>query len=504
MKQIRKRRIVEIYFVLYLAALILILPDTGNKDKSGKGTGIQIFQPEFVILPEKTTLTCRVLLDSLGPKILSIDSVNTIFYTGDVEDVRFEFFIQDQSLRNTLTLSSDKKPFSKHFRLEQNERQAALFYWTPPMSETYSKTYLVRVVGTAKTKKPDASITTPVNDNEGGKVVKYSAQFSLLVIYVNAPGGNPLFAQVMSRLNKIDTSFQMTQPFQSLIPQIQTGKLSMFVKYNDIKQVAYQRWINSIYVSNANPIKDLSAKEVSVKLDPPNNDGKAEIFDVKDDEIIMHGITPSSGRMKVEVKIRRKSDGSEASETFNVVPQPLEQPEYERFMYPEIAYYIDPKLPLIGREIRAQITDGNNVRAQSVKGEKFRFMPNESDVDKIFYLERFLDNQLFGERLPIRVLNYSEPLIVDIMQRSKNEVEVITKSYGFQSKYRNEVDNFIVDGNARYQDQRGKINEQDKTFPVVTQYFKFYPDNPDKPFHFKIIAVDKRGRKSMPKVFRGE
>ena len=501
-----KRRTIEIYFILYLAALIFLLPDGSEVFRTGKGTGIKVFQPEFVLLPDTPTLTCRAIFDSSGTKIISLDSVNTIFYSGDVEDVKFDFIVEDQTLKNSLTLNSESKPTTKFFRIEEHrDKQAAFFYWTPPTHDQFSKIYLVKVIATAKTKKPDPNVNSQIEKKNEGKIVKFTTQFSLFVMYANDQGGNPIFIQNYPRPSIIDTSAFASYQFQSQFAQPPSGKITMFLTQTEIKQIASQRWVNPITITNINLLKDLPSnfKILSVKCFPPDNGGKAEIYSIKEDQIVVRGITPSFGWMKVEVKVFRRYDSKDATEDFKVTPVEIEQPEFDKFMYPDISYTIDPKLPLIGNEIKVIITDGKNIKAQSQRGEKIRFTPDDIDVDKVLYLERYIDAELFGTKYQIRILPYSEPYIVDIQQKSASEVEVITRSFGVNNKSRNEVDRFIVEGNAQYRDLRGQISEkQEKSFPVVTQYFKFSPANPDKPFHFKITAIDKRGRKSLPKVWR--
>jgi hypothetical protein len=502
----RKKRLVEIYFILYLSALLFLLPDGKNVNKDGTGTGIQIYQPSFVLLPEKNTLICRVALDSTGPKVISLDSINTVFYTGDVEDVFFEFIVEDQSLNNSIKLTSNAKPESKFFRFEQNDkRHAAIFKWEPPLQEVSSKTFVVKVIATAKKRTPDKTINAQKSTENASKTVKYSTQFSLLLIYLNAPGGNPVFSQNIYTSPLNDTAYQFTLPFQNIVPQLPTGKINMFALYSDIKQIAGQRWTNYINVSNANLLKDLTPEGVRIKYSPRNTGGKAEIYNIKDGQITLRGLTPSHGRMKVEVSITRKYDGEEKTVTFNVSPQPFEEPDYQKIVYPEIVYEIKPNLPPdIGKNVYALIRDeNNNIRARSQKGETFTFSPNTLDVNKVFYLERYIDNVLFGEKYPISVMNYPKPKIVDIQSKSNNEAEVITRAYGIKDKTRNEIEKFIVEGNAVYQDLRGKITKKhEKSYPVTIQYFRFKRKDPNKPFSFKIIAVDRIGNKSQAKFLR--
>jgi len=501
MNRNKKRRLVEIYFILYLSALLFLLPDGKKDNVDGIGTGIQIYQPSFNLIPEKNTLICRVVLDSAGPRIMYLDSVNTIFYTGDVEDVNFEFTVEDQTINSSFTLSSNENTQNKFFSFTQNDdRHAAQFRWSPPLQEISSKTYVVKISAIAKKK---SIVNSSEDEDVTSKTVKNTAQFSLLLIYLNEPGGNPLFTQTYYTSVLEDTSYQFTMPFQNLVPSIPTGKINMFSASSDIRQIAGQRWVNTVIVSNMNLKNDITSRGIEIEYSPKNIGGKAEIYDIRDDEIIIQGITPSYGKMKVKVSATRKYDGSEKYVTFNVSPEAFEIPDYERYMYPEITYEIDPKLPEIGQDVTAVIKNGNSIRAKSQKGEKFKFTPSNIDIDEVFYLERYIDKELLGEKYPIRVLQYPQPEIVDIQRISDREIEVITRSYGLKNKTRNEVESFEVDGNAVYRDLRGKITEnREKSFPVTIQYFLFSPEDPDKPFSFKITAKDRIGSKSLPKIYR--
>ncbi len=97
----KKRRNVEIYFVLYLAALILLIPGK-ESDKTAQTDefGSPLYQLDFNLKAEKSTLNYVFFVDSLGIHLENADSVNYIFHTGDVEDVRYEFIVEDLLRRN--------------------------------------------------------------------------------------------------------------------------------------------------------------------------------------------------------------------------------------------------------------------------------------------------------------------------------------------------------------------------------------------------------------------
>ncbi|MFN3782046.1 MAG: hypothetical protein ACK4SO_07715, partial [Candidatus Kapaibacteriota bacterium] len=114
----RKRRIVEIYFILYLAALVFILPESSFKPKdSNNAEVIGDFQSSFTLIPEKSSLVCNIIVEPTGYRITKIDSSNVIFYTGDFEDIQFEFTIEDQSTNRSVTLRADKNYSAKYFRV---------------------------------------------------------------------------------------------------------------------------------------------------------------------------------------------------------------------------------------------------------------------------------------------------------------------------------------------------------------------------------------------------
>jgi hypothetical protein len=51
----RKKRVIEIYFVLYLAALILLIPQSKKEEENGKHNAEnRIFQLPFNLKAEKT------------------------------------------------------------------------------------------------------------------------------------------------------------------------------------------------------------------------------------------------------------------------------------------------------------------------------------------------------------------------------------------------------------------------------------------------------------------
>jgi hypothetical protein len=77
--KIRKHKTIEIYFVLYLAALILLIPEKREIGQQESDVIARTYLPEMSLNIEQNTLNCFIDSDSLGLKIATIDSVNTFF-----------------------------------------------------------------------------------------------------------------------------------------------------------------------------------------------------------------------------------------------------------------------------------------------------------------------------------------------------------------------------------------------------------------------------------------
>lgn len=482
----RKKRIIEIYFILYLAALVFILPD--NTFRPGTGNNKEVlgdFASGFTLIPEKTSLACKVAIEPNGQRILSIDSVNTIFYTGDFEDVQFEFILEDQTLKQAISLRPEKTQLSKYFRVvELPERKAALFYWHPQLLERTSNTYIVRVVATAKSHRVFGRI------NPEQFTYQASTQFTLIIVYMNTITGEQTIAQNPAQ-NTIPQNFvDLTQLPKSF------GKIDLRPNLLNISSLAYQQWTNIIYASNVDLA--VGAKvQLNVQQEPRNNGGEAQIAETYPDYIVIRGKTPGFGKLTVELFVKRNFDGQEMRTSFNVTPQQIELPKFKRYLYPGQTDTIEPRLPLVAGEVKAIIREGNSIRASSIGGSLLYFTPELADTGKKLILERFVNGNLYGQAFDIFVLKFPEPKIYDVIILNR-EVEVVTQAFGSYNRQRNEVDRLELEGNVspKYLDLRGKIQDINASVPSRLQHFLLKPADPNKPFIFTIIAVDRFVKKS--------
>ena len=489
--KLRYRKSIEIYFVLYLAALIFLLPSPEEDNKKPEDKSSKIFQIPFTIQPEKTTLNCRLLLDSTGVKILSMDSVNTVIYFGDVENVDFEFTIEDPMLRQKLLLKDERDTTNPYFRFIDNiESQSALFFWSPPIFERANKTYNVIVTAYARLKDDGKHA---VNDGElSNRIIKAQTKFSLNMIYINADlaMNNPTIQiNPNGTINSINGQIPVFPGFQP------SGEIEIRPEMGFINSVAYHKWKNIINIYGGTFSKDIIKYYVQAFNDKGDNGGTASVVNVENNRIVIGGLTPAYGRLKVIFTAISKYNKKEYSVDFSVVPIKMKEPIFDRAMYPDKTYTIDPQIPLLlGQEIKAMIREGNSIRVQSEQGNKFQFTPDISDTGKILTLESYIDGNLYGQKYQIKILNYPVPVIKDIQYIRNGEVNVKTLSFGFYNRKEN-ISVLEVEGNAIVRELRGTIPESPDNITFV-QIFRCTPRYQNQPFSFKVYAVDSRGKKS--------
>ncbi|MCX7880418.1 MAG: hypothetical protein N2517_07130 [Ignavibacteria bacterium] len=493
--KVRRRRIVEIYFILYLAALIFILPESSFEPAKNNGQEVVgDFASGFTLIPEKTSLLCKVAVEPNGNKIISfLDSSNVIFYTGDFEDIQFEFIVEDQASNQSVSLRPDKNYNLKYFRvIEVPEKRAAIFYWRPQILERMSNTYLVRVEATARSKKA-------FGEKFPEKFTyKASTQFTLLVVLMNAETGEQVLAQESGKPSIFP--FNLLDKTEEIPTGFSVGKVSISPAIINVSQIAYQQWTNTIRATNVNLSSDAKIN-LNIKPQPPNNGGTAQIAEIYPDYLLLRGKTPSNGKLLVEVSIVRKFDGQEAKTSFTVTPQQIEKPIYAESIYPGQSVTIDPRFPLIPGESKLILKEGERIRASSLGGAPLTFTPELADTGKRLTIERYIDNNLLGQTYFLYIQNFPYPEILDVVPSGNRQVELVTQAYGILNRERNEVVELILEGNVsnKYIDLRGKLQDINASLPYRKQYFQLKPKDPAKPFVFNVVAIDKFGRQSVPR-----
>jgi hypothetical protein len=503
----KRRRSIEIYFVLYIAALVMLLPSKNapNSHNASKNWE-ELFRQSFALLPEKTVLNCRLIADSSGNRIVSIDSSNLIAWTGNVKDVQYECTVEDQLLHQKLTLVSNQPTANLLFRLNELQNRRALeFRWHPPEHDRMNRSFIVRIKATASPKPllPNDSLQRMI-DAAGARITA-EAQFSVNIIFENSGQFSSQPIASLPGFQPTSSGSPILQPgtLSQQLPQGQLGEFSLQPQNTVIKSMAYQQWSNRIFLSGTT-ISEL--RTPSIKIDPSKSDGgTATITEMRGNEIILGGITPDAGLMKVNITAERIADKKEVSVDFIIQPQPLLAPIIEQPMYPAQTYFIQPNLPMLtNMETRAVLRDGKTERVSSQQGAAFTFKPDISDTQKILMFERYVGTKQIGQSIAVHIEPFPPPEILADLVFQNGAVLIRTRSYGVHNDKSNEVRLEIVEGNAASpKDLRGNRQIDSKTLAII-QTFRIVPAITTKQFVFTIRAVDERGRTSALKKIQAE
>ncbi|MGE5480958.1 MAG: hypothetical protein ACM3U1_11110 [Chloroflexota bacterium] len=484
----KRRRIVDIYFVLYLAALLFLLPDKKPADERSNQKN---YSESFTLRAEKNALFAKAYIDSNGLNVISLDSVNYIYYSGDVEDVNYEFIIEDPAVKRRVSINSDEMSSTRYFRLiEDEENKSASFYWKPPADARNNAVYSVRVNAVAKSRRGADLLSERPQ-------LRASAQFNLILnFYEKIPGSSALAATGETAGTRIDGGMGA--------PQFISTNFSFNLQNYEIRALAGQRWQNSIFSAGADLKMDLSeAPKIRINNTPQNNGGTVYLKSLNPGGIVLEGVAPSYGESRVNVAFRQKFTGREVEMEFKVAPQMLKSPQYDKVMYPDRNYTIQLNMPFVsGQESSAQLKsgDGRNVYASSEGGGELAFTPSASDTGKTIYLERYVDGKLFGQRYPIQIKSYPPPEVVRLIDFGAKTVRLQTAAYGAFAGRENYVVRLELEGNARYRELNGQAT-LDRASMQYVQIFEITPIDTEKPFEFNVTAVDRRGSRSAERKY---
>jgi len=450
-----QRRRVEVYFVLYLAALTLLLPDLENDQKTVDINQAKSIAVPFQIIPEKSVLTCRLLRNHSNNTIISLDSINNIYFRGDVTDVEFDFIVEDQLRRAKYVINENS---SNVFNVVKNYDNSSIqFRWQPILNDIVNKSYIVRVNAKAKDKfKPSL-------------IYQSSSQFSLNLIFVNEDPvltSNDINNQILNEI--VNTSAEnLTQNNTPVVIQnpssfAQTANIDLQPESYNLKSVAMSKWTNKVFLYGVNPINGLLKNpEIKIVSQSEGSGGTASISNFLENAIVLEGTTPAYGKMRVELDIIRATDNKRVKTEFNIEPIAIQKPEFDRVMYPEMSYLIKSNLPLVtNAEVSCLLKDNDKIRHRAIEGEEFIFTPRLSDTGKVLSLERLVNGKLIETAHQIEVRNYPNPEIIGF-EKSGDTILVRTKAYGFNDGRKNLVTSIVSENSSiKQRELIGKSREE--------------------------------------------
>lgn len=474
-----RRRRVEIYFVLYLAALVLLMPD-GVLD--GDKTAGEPASARIDLQPERVRLQYELSRDTGNTFIVrKADSVNVIRYAGVVRDIRLQASIEDVETGVQTEIDEASSAEGLFTIVHDPARGAARFMWRPSTLEPVSRTFRVRVTASG----------TPEDGEAGSRTVRGTTEFVLAMVVDQRP------AETIVRVeSRVDTVIMQQQSG----PQGQTfGTFWVAPARERIVDLPGRRWSNRLSFGGADVARDLASmpRVSAAGADARAASGVSVRTDDDGASIVVEGISPTSGSLTIDVTAARR-DGRTAQTSFTVESMPLAALTVPGSMYPGIEYVISTRLPdLPGSDVRAAVRDGQIWRVQPTNADIMKFTPVLSDTGKTLYIERYIDQQRVSQDA-VRISNYDPPEVVDVRPYADGGKKlVVVRFHGGRD---NRPDLQVIDGNVgSVQKLYGNLAAASPNQrPTVTwiEQFIVTPKDPSKPLVFRLTARDKRGASS--------
>lgn len=497
----RRKASIEIYFVLYLSAIILLLGTTPSRQHDDEAeleqAILHLLAPDFRVRVEKSALLysfipAGITLDTVGAN-LRRDSMNLVVARGRFSSVRFSIVaIEDSGTGETL-------PPEAHARLVRRDDRTALFQWKPMPSDR-NTVYRVTVVGTA-IPLPPADMKPELRKRVTDVMERYGTVSDSVTFTVNtfALRDQSMVRRVallqtptLGRGADADTSLMASSradaadPFSFGTPfELQTTTL-------EVPAVQGGIWRNRVTLSG-----NASFNDLRLQVEPPG----VQVTSKTPTMIELSGSAPMTGELPVRITARRDSDGRTGTINFVVRSAKLPPPDIARSMFVGQSYRLDFSAPGIpDGYIAVEVVENDKVVvSRNDRRALVVYQPSASGrVNFIRYLN--------GQRLDATDAEL-RPLPLPVVQAPKrqsgsNEVMVTTVAYGMVGGMPNRCRLHVLEGNASDPEQMDlRYDEKSKT---TTQIWKLRPRSVGEEFWFRIYALDQRGSgsgKSTPQKY---
>jgi hypothetical protein len=511
-----KRRGSEIYFVLYLSALILLLPGKQEKKSSDAVDAITaLFQQSFSLLPEKNSLLSKITTDSTGASILQLDTSNVLLLTGNVSDISFECIVEDQNNDEVIQVASKE---GEHFSIVYDSTKKLVFFsWHPPISMLSSLNKSLSYVVTVKAKaKPFISGKNPELQQllrSTDATLQTEARFSISILTEGQGEAPPKIVYMPAETTFTRMIFQPSQIQQQTPPviadangqkvgvQVMEQEFTLQPREAKMEVMAFQEWQNKIFVQGIYSPNDYAEKPiVNVVYRNKDMSGTANLLDFREGSIIVGGVAPASNAMTVKVTSRRKYDNKEVTTEFIVDPKNLNDPIIPNFMYPFTQYKFNPEMPTSNNmDARAILRNSQRILEDNQRGLPFTYKPDIEDTGTVVYFERLINGKPIGKSYSIRIRSFEPPQIIGKTNK-EGQVEVFVRSFGKYDGKPNRCKIIFAEGTAvniiAAQDNSADFDAKDGF--NNNQKFSIRPKDKSKPFSAMVHAVDKYGKLSEP------
>ena len=418
-------------------AVLLLLPEGKNLfDKFSVSE-----QNSAYIKSEKSSLNVKLKIINGKSEIISADTVNVIYPVGKIDSIKYNFKLLNNNISNQI-YSSKSRTNQSAFEIIENKDGLARFEWFPQKINNINRNFEVVVeaeIYSMGNKEPNMS----------------SARFAVNTYYVD----DAILIANNSKANSDSLSLESNDNLVSNNSNINIEKIQSQTILNDISffpenpvtAMALTKWNSSVRVFGIDLTKDLKGLPKIIA----NSKYNVKIEDIDSKAIYLSGITSSDSAYKVSVEIVRNADNRVASTEFSVKPLLIPYPDYKKQMYPNYTYTIKTNLPKNNKS-SAKLYYKDKLITSSNDGSNINFIPQFSDTNKIFKINRYIDNKLIDSKEDIRVISPPQPEITKVNFKD-GILYITTKSYG---KLKNGNNNIVSKisfnrDNIEYQDLNG-------------------------------------------------
>ncbi|HVK39432.1 MAG TPA: hypothetical protein VNA88_12915 [Candidatus Kapabacteria bacterium] len=486
----RRRKIsIEIYFVLYLSAIVLLMGTTTrtkHEDPDALIRTLREFMVDFRVGVEKVGLIYTMLPAGLevvpASEQLRRDSVNVVRAWGSVSDVRFEITgIRDTTTGQMLPVESAT--------LENNGFSATV-KWRPngPMQ---NRVYAITIAASAEPEVP-ATIPSASRERVAAALrsegrVHDTVTFTVTVFAVTNPNQIHAVAARQQQLPDTPSSPAALATVPSPVDDLPiTGGTFAIVAGSDrVTAFPGRAWRNKVVFSG---VTDFESQIEELTVAPST----VRKVSTSGGTLVLEGPSFGSPMQTVTISARRRSDGRSASESFDVMTGRLSDPVIPSDMYAGETYTL--KFGTDGVEpgtISVRAREQGRVVAEG--GAVLSYRPR---VTGVVTFEREINGRPAGtydatiRALPFPVLNW---------KKENAEHGIVTaKSYGTVDGRPNKVELKILDGNAADEPEliADDFDEETKTH---IRTWRVWRQSPEKEFSFLAWAIDRRGSASGTK-----
>ncbi len=511
----RRKLSVELYFVLYLSAIVLLLGTTPLAKKGGddelEEAIVALSVPDFDVRARRAALVytfvpASLRLDSskVNPEDISRlqrDSVNQIIAYGSFADVRFDIVaIHDSTTGRQLPM--------EFASLVQNGRSCD-FLWRPE-AQKEDGVYIVTVRATA-TPLPRGAAMRPEIRERVARVLREHGPISDSVTFsvnVKALTSEAMIAMEVERERQrpigstmgIDTMMQGMTPDIPFTPQNLTGAFSMQAQEQMIRVAPGEEWNTKVYIFGVPNTMD-----ESVRLEIPG--GSARIAERYPSHVVVRGIAPAGGARTITVQGIRPGAASEpASVSFTVNTADLEDPRgLPQFFLAGQSYNLDFRVAdVAASQIRVEVRENDKIKVARDSGKAgFNYLPETTGRVRFV---RYIGDRPAGD-FTVDIRPTPAPVVQQPKKNGDEEALITTVSYGSFKGRKNLVELKIESGNATDPEELRERANYDESTQKHTQVWRVRKATRGQPFEFSAYAIDARGSrlgKSKSVTFNGE